>query len=79
MKQLPKYDDKVSTIASLSFIVDEDGKVTGASVAASSGDAKIDGLLLNAVRSMPKWNPGHDRKGKRYRQAFLFEVVNAGC
>ena len=79
LKQLPAYDDKITKIATLSFTVDEGGAVTGASVSSSSGDAKVDGLLLNAVRSMPKWNPGQDRKGKRYRQEFLFEVVNAGC
>lgn len=79
LKGLPDYGDEFKEIATLSFLVDEKGMVSEVKVKGSSGDANIDKQLVEALRTMPAWSPGSDKKGNRFRQQFVLEVRNAGC
>jgi len=61
------------------FIVNEEGDIAGARISRTSGDDKIDDLLLEAINKMPKWKPALDSKGIKVRQEFAFSVGNGGC
>src|ERR1700760_3069162 len=58
-------DDEVSGVVHISFIVDEDGRVTRAKVMQPSkvGDG-LDQEVLRVINSMPAWTPGkvHGKK-----------------
>lgn len=49
--------------AAVQFTIDKEGRVVDAEVIRTSADARIDKLLLDAVRKMPKWKPAKDSKG----------------
>lgn len=61
------------------FTVNEEGEIVNDYVSQSSGDAKTDKLLLDAVHRMPKWNPAKMNTGSRVKQEFRFDVGIGGC
>ena len=65
--------------ASVSFVVDETGRIKEASLNKSSGNKKADQLLLETLQRMPSWKPATNRNGKSFSQQFTLTVVNAGC
>ncbi|MFM7195870.1 MAG: energy transducer TonB [Bacteroidota bacterium] len=76
---LPDYGDEFKAIASLSFLIDEKGGVSQIRVNGSSGNPRIDKQLIEALRTMPAWSPGTDKRGNRIRQEFVLQVSNSGC
>lgn len=65
--------------ASVRFTVNEEGEIAKAQIFKTSGDPKIDKLLLKAIIKMPKWKPAEDSKGMKVKQDFEFSVGNVGC
>jgi TonB family protein len=63
----------------LGFTVNEDGKVANARIFKTSGDPKIDDLLIEAINKMPEWRPAEDSNGLKVKQEFEFSVGSAGC
>lgn len=65
----------------VSFTVNEDGKITDATVSKSSGDAATDKLLLKTINKMPNWKPAETTDGTKVKQAFEFSVNgnSKGC
>jgi len=78
--------DKIPEISSeqiqgviVAFTVDEEGEIANAQISRTSGDPKIDKLLVKAINNMPKWRPAEDSKGIRVKQDFEFRVGTTGC
>lgn len=65
----------------VSFTVNEDGKITDATVSKSSGDAATDKLLLKTINKMPNWKPAETTDGTKVKQTFEFSVNgnSKGC
>lgn len=65
----------------VSFTVNETGEITDASVFKTSGSDKVDKLLLDAIKAMPKWKPAENGNGKKVKQEFEFSVNSGmgGC
>ncbi len=63
-------------LATIGFSINEEGNITDARVIWPFKDPNIDKLLLEAVRNMPDWKPGHYANGKRVKQEFAFTVGN---
>jgi TonB family protein len=61
------------------FTVDEDGEIVNTKISKTSGDAKTDKLLVDAINKMPKWKPAENSKGIKVKQEFEFSVGNSGC
>lgn len=65
--------------AVIAFVIDEKGGVENATIASSSGDRKVDKLLLRAIRKMPVWKPALDASGRKVKQSFQFTVGYPDC
>lgn len=65
--------------ATVTFVVDETGRVTATSLKQSSGNKEADQLLLETLQRMPAWKPAQNRDGKSFSQQFTLTVINAGC
>lgn len=63
--------------ASVLFTVTEDGSLADIKLRQQSGDRKTDKLLLEAVKSMPKWKPAQNAKGTPIKQTIHFAF--GGC
>jgi hypothetical protein len=64
----------------LSFVVNEEGKVTDAKViGAIKADEKFQNLLLEAFNNMPTWKPAENSAGTKVKQEFkLYVFANSG-
>lgn len=60
------------------FTVNEYGEITNAKISNTSGDSKIDELLLEAAYKMPKWKPAEDSKGIKVKQDFEIIIGKGG-
>jgi len=63
----------------VSFTINEDGKVVDGKLSTTSTDAKIDKLILDAVKEMPKWAPAKNSKGVKVKQVFTIPLGGGGC
>jgi hypothetical protein len=63
------------------FVINEEGDVENVKIITTTGDSKIDKLLLQVINQMPKWNCAKDAKGVKVKQAFEFLVgyMVGGC
>lgn len=60
------------------FTLNENGEPTGTRIAKSSGDVKMDKLLLDAINKMPKWSPAENANGEKVNQDFEFTLNENG-
>lgn len=60
--------------ALVKFNVNEEGEVSDVIISKTSGDEKIDKLLLEAVSKMPKWKPATNANGTKVKQGFEFSL-----
>lgn len=58
----------------VAFMIDVDGSVKDARVEQSSGDRMLDASALGAVKTLPKWKPGHSETGKAVPVAMSLPV-----
>ncbi|MFN8286921.1 MAG: energy transducer TonB [Chitinophagales bacterium] len=65
--------------AIIKFTIAEDGKVLEPRLERSSGDEAIDQLLMQALYSMPQWQPAVNSKGVRIKQEVLIPFGFEGC
>lgn len=61
------------------FTVNEGGEIAGAFVTKTSGDLKIDKVLLEVINKMQNWKPAQNTNGIKVKQEFIFGVGNVGC
>jgi TonB family protein len=62
------------------FTVSEDGSVANIRLLGTSGKPESDALIMETLRTMPKWNPAKDDQGKAVKQSFQFTVTTKqGC
>jgi len=64
---------------SVSFKIDEQGKVVDEIIIQSTGDLNLDQQLLKVIRDMEQWNPAENVKGEKVKQNFIFSFGNGGC
>lgn len=66
--------------ASVQFTIDENGQSINAILSESSSDEKADKLILEAIKSMPRWKPAATSDGTVVKQDFIFSVgEQIGC
>ncbi len=65
--------------AIVKFTIAEDGKVIDAHLVRSSGDEAVDQLLMQALYSMPQWQPAVNANGVRVKQEVLIPFGFEGC
>jgi TonB family protein len=61
------------------FTVSEAGEIVNTKISKTSGDAKTDKLMIEAINKMPKWKPAENAKGIKVAQEFEFGVGRGGC
>jgi len=60
--------------ALVKFNVNEEGEISDVILSKTSGDEKIDKLLLEAVSKMPRWKPATNADGTKVKQGFEFSL-----
>lgn len=76
---IPQVDKSVFDgykMTSITFEIDELGKVRDVEIYWSSGDEKTDELLLNAICNMPDWQPAQYANGLKVKQDMALMVGN---
>lgn len=63
----------------VSFTVNEEGKVIGPRMVGMSKDLKAEQLLKDAVLKMPTWKSAKNAKGIKVKQEFSFQYGGGGC
>jgi TonB family protein len=66
-------------LATVKFMVNEDGKITDTKIVKSSTDPQIDKLILEQTAKMPKWNPAKNSEGIKIKQEFSIPFGGPGC
>ena len=62
------------------FLVSDKGEITNPKVTRTSGDIKIDELVLDAISKMPRWKAAENSKGIKINQEFGFSMGGwGGC
>ena len=77
--KISEADAKKLAWATVKFTVNEEGKSTNPQLKKSSGNSKIDKLLLDVIHKMPKWTPAQNLKGTKVKQEFVLGLGNNGC
>lgn len=80
--QFSETDPKKVRQVVIRFSVNEEGKITDAKIARSSGDSKTEKLLLDVINNMPQWKPAENAQGIKVKQEFEFIVgsnIGDGC
>lgn len=73
---------KTFAIATVRFTINEEGEVISVRIDETSADPKVDEVILEAIKHMPKWKPAQNAKGKKVKQEFEFAIgtdVKVGC
>ncbi|MES2630050.1 MAG: hypothetical protein V4616_13885 [Bacteroidota bacterium] len=65
--------------AVIKFTIDEAGNLSDPHFTLSSSDVKLDGFLMETLKSAPKWKPAQTAKGEKVKQEFEFSVGPGGC
>lgn len=65
--------------ATVFFTVNAQGEVGQVELDHGCGDAEIDKLAVELVKSMPKWKPANNSRGVAVKQNFRFVLGFAGC
>lgn len=79
IQKIPKATGQTFDQAIISFTVNEKGSVHAITVEKSSGDSKVDKVLVNALNKMPNWKPAENEEGVKVKQTFQFTVGYPGC
>lgn len=79
INRISEKDSKDIDLAVVSFTVDPNGRIADAQITKTSGDPKVDKLLLKTVNGMPPWKPAENAQGIKVGQQFELAVGNTGC
>jgi TonB family protein len=79
INRISDKDSKEIDLAVVSFTVDPNGRIADAHITKTSGDPKVDKLLLKTVNDMPSWKPAENANGIKVGQQFELAVGNTGC
>jgi TonB family protein len=60
------------------FTINELGLVENPEISMTSGDAKIDKMLIKVLKKMPKWKPAQTAQGQKVKQKFEFSMSLIG-
>lgn len=64
---------------SISFVVSKDGIIENVKLKDTSRDKEIDQLLIEVVKTMPKWSPAKNKNGLAIEQEFTLNIGQDGC
>lgn len=78
INKLPENAFSQSQQAVVRFTINEGGEIANVQIFKTSGDVKIDKLLLEAITNMPKWRPAENANGIKVKQEFEFSI-GGGC
>jgi len=73
-EKLKKAGAQKFEYANVKFTINAQGEVENIKMIDSSTDQKIDGLIIEAIRDMPKWIPASNKKSEKVKQNFEFSV-----
>lgn len=79
INKISEAKSKTLQAATVKFTIDEEGEIANVQISKTSGDRKIDKLLLKAIHKMPKWRPAENSKGIKVKQDFVFNIGSGGC
>jgi TonB family protein len=79
INKITEEDSRQLKQALVTFTINEEGEVADVQISITSGDQKIDKLLLKTINKMPKWRPAEMANGTKVKQDFQFSVGNIGC
>lgn len=80
VKKITPVDSASFRDVKVLFMVSEDGSVNDIRLLDTSGKPESDKLIVETLRTMPKWNPAKDDQGKAVKQSFQFTVTTKqGC
>jgi len=65
--------------ASIFFTINEQGKTENVKLNKTSGDLKLDYLLIELINEMPGWKPAENLEGIKVNQEFEFTMGISGC
>lgn len=66
-------------ITSILFTIDKNGGVEDVKLAQSSGNKKVDNVLLESIWNMSRWIPAENKNGEKVKQQFEFTFGPPGC
>ncbi len=64
-------------LAKIKFSLSTTGQVLDVQIFKTSGDPKVDQLILNAFCNMPRWQPAENAAGEKFAQEFEFNMGTA--
>jgi len=67
-------ENKIQGRTLVSFVVENDGKISNVQVLRSSGDMMLDREAMRVIRTMPRWRPGY-MKGQPVRVQYQIPIT----
>jgi len=64
---------------SVTFTVNESGKICNVKTAVSSGSDSMDKILIDSINNMPDWLPAENANGEKVKHDFELVVGLSGC
>ena len=65
--------------ASVIFTVNEKGRTENIKLSRTFGDERVDNLLVELIKEMPRWNPAKNEDGLAVKQVFELYLGEPGC
>ena len=63
-------------MAAVKFTINEKGEIVNPHIFESTKNEKVDKILLETIKKMPKWKPAKHANGLKTKQDFMFTVGN---
>ncbi len=76
INKIPELKNKSAKVY---FTVNESGEIINTKITQTTGNTKLDNLIIEAINNMPKWKPAINAKGLKVKQEFVFNVGNFGA
>lgn len=77
-KAIKKIKTQDLQAARIRFEINESGMVSNVKVFSTSGDQKVDKILVNALQKMPNWKAAIGKNGKKVKQEFELSLGALG-
>ncbi|HHB79578.1 MAG TPA: TonB family protein [Saprospiraceae bacterium] len=78
-EKLNQVGAKKFDTAEIHFTINTQGQAEQIKIIESTMDPKVDDLIIEVIREMPKWLPAKDAKGKNVKQRFEFQLGYMFC
>ncbi len=75
---IDKISSRIMKQPVVEFTINEEGQAIDVKLNRTTGDAKTDAMVIDAIQRMPKWNPAKNAKGIPVKQRFTIPL-GGGC